>query len=252
VSQPTPEALHVDHNLGEEPAPKRRRRKEKQVDADAVLKLEALVFKRDFSAEDRKSLAAQGKALPDGSYPMPDADAVRRAGILARSGHGDVAGASRLIAKRAKQLGIANPMAGSASKAEEEQGTLSINVELIKADGDFEGKVYGVVLEPNLEDSQGDIVTPEDIEKACHAHMSEAQPADVQHSGRDAGAVLIENYIAPADFTLHTASGERPVYKGSWMQAYQLQDPVVKEEVRTGKLTGFSLEGAGIRIPITS
>lgn len=72
---------------------------------------------RKFSSADRKSLAAQGHALPDGSYPIPDADALRRAAILARSGHGDVAAAKRLIAKRAKELGVGNPLAGEAAKS---------------------------------------------------------------------------------------------------------------------------------------
>lgn len=71
---------------------------------------------RKFSSDERKSLAAEGKALPDGSYPIPDADALRRAAILARSGHGDVAAAKRLIAKRAKELGVSNPLASDAQK----------------------------------------------------------------------------------------------------------------------------------------
>jgi len=34
---------------------------------------------REFSEEQRAEYARQGHALPDGSYPMPDCDAVRRA-----------------------------------------------------------------------------------------------------------------------------------------------------------------------------
>jgi len=34
---------------------------------------------RQFSEEERARLAARGLALPDGSYPVPDCDAVRRA-----------------------------------------------------------------------------------------------------------------------------------------------------------------------------
>lgn len=72
---------------------------------------------RKFSAETRRSLASEGKALEDGSYPIPDADALRRAAILARSGHGNVAAAKRLIAKRAKELGVANPLAEKTEKS---------------------------------------------------------------------------------------------------------------------------------------
>lgn len=31
---------------------------------------------REYSEQERAALARQGKALPDGSYPMPDCDAV--------------------------------------------------------------------------------------------------------------------------------------------------------------------------------
>jgi DNA adenine methylase len=121
-----------------------------------------------------------------------------------------------------------------------------IEVRLIKSD-DFEGRAYGVVLEPDLPDSQGDIVSVDEIQKASDEFMRDYLQPDVQHSGRDAGAQLVENYIAPADFTL----GDEPITKGSWVQAYRIDDPVVKEEVRTGKLTGLSLEGTGERAPIT-
>jgi hypothetical protein len=117
---------------------------------------------------------------------------------------------------------------------------------------DVEGKFYGVVLEPGLEDSQGDIFAPAEIEKACHGFMrdyslSKAEHSpDVQHSGRDAGADLIENYIAPMDMVL----GGEPVTKSSWVQAWQIDDPLVKQEVDEGKLTGLSLEGLGFRHPV--
>lgn len=65
---------------------------------------------RKFSEDDRKRNAKEGNALPDGSYPIPDKDALRRAAILARSGHGNVAAAKRLIARRAKELGVPNPL----------------------------------------------------------------------------------------------------------------------------------------------
>lgn len=82
---------------------------------------------RDFSADRRKDLAGQGNALPDGSYPIPDADALRRAAILARSGHGNVSGARALIARRAKELGVSNPLSSDDSKKE-----LSVDDVLVK------------------------------------------------------------------------------------------------------------------------
>lgn len=95
---------------------------------------EVMKAHRKFSADQRKSLAAEGKALPDGSYPIPDEDALHRAAILARSGHGDVAAAKRLIAKRARELGVANPLEHDASKASgDEEVTGDEGDEAVKA-----------------------------------------------------------------------------------------------------------------------
>jgi hypothetical protein len=73
---------------------------------------------RVFTAEQRREHAGAGNALPDGSYPIPDADALRRAAILARSKHGDWKAASRLIARRARELGVPNPMKGGKKKTD--------------------------------------------------------------------------------------------------------------------------------------
>lgn len=73
------------------------------------------VQKKFHSAENRRKLAAQGKALSNDSYPIEDAEDLKNAATLARSGHGDVDAAKRLIARRAKQLGAKNPLASSSS-----------------------------------------------------------------------------------------------------------------------------------------
>lgn len=105
----------------------------------------AAEVKRDFSAEERRKLAKEGKALPDGSYPIADAEDLKNAAILAQSGHGDVAAAKRLIARRAKELGVANPLKkGNAPKhAATEVGTPATDVdhttELPDADADIDG-----------------------------------------------------------------------------------------------------------------
>lgn len=66
--------------------------------------------KRDISTGERKRLASQGHALPDGSYPIASAGDLQNAAVLARSGHGNVTAAKKLIARRARELGVANPL----------------------------------------------------------------------------------------------------------------------------------------------
>jgi hypothetical protein len=73
--------------------------------------------KRTFTAQQRRDLAAQGQALDDGSYPIETAEDLHNAASLARSGHGNVAGAKRLIAKMARKLGVPNPLKKPKPKA---------------------------------------------------------------------------------------------------------------------------------------
>jgi hypothetical protein len=82
------------------------------MDPDAgYLTAEAGLYKRDVSAEERRQLASRGHALPDGSYPIATVSDLHNAAHLARSGHGDAGAARRLIARRAKDLGVTNPLA---------------------------------------------------------------------------------------------------------------------------------------------
>jgi hypothetical protein len=76
----------------------------------AILDAEAGVYKRDIDTATRRSLASAGHALPDGSYPIANSEDLHNAAVLARSGHGNVSGAKALIARRAKDLGVANPL----------------------------------------------------------------------------------------------------------------------------------------------
>jgi len=77
---------------------------------DEVIKAEESVYKRKFTTAQRRKAASAGHALDDGSYPIENAGDLDNAAHLARSGHGNVAGAKRLIARRAKELGVSNPL----------------------------------------------------------------------------------------------------------------------------------------------
>jgi len=103
------------------------------------LAVEADLIKRKIDTATRKRLAKEGKALGDGSYPIENAEDLHNAYLLARSGHGDVGAAKSLIAKRAKELGVANPFAAKkdaepdvtktteADEPQEDQGDLVKN-----------------------------------------------------------------------------------------------------------------------------
>jgi len=193
--------------------------------------------KAALSADARNDLKDSDFALPGRRYPIHDASHARNA--LARvAQHGNADEQAKVKAA----VHARYPDIGEMEKAE-----FSHTVSLRKSD--VEGKFYGVVLEPDLPDAHGDVFGAPAIEEAAHAFMrdyalSKAEHSpDVQHGGADAGADLLEHYIAPADMAL---AGE-PVTKGSWVQAWQINDPLVKAEINEGKLTGLSLEGIGTR-----
>lgn len=92
---------------------KQRKKKVKPIEYSPDWVEKMRVQKKFHSAKNRRALAAQGKALPNESYPIEDEDDLKNAATLARSGHGDVGAAKRLIARRSKQLGTQNPLASS-------------------------------------------------------------------------------------------------------------------------------------------
>lgn len=65
---------------------------------------------REFTEAERSQLAAQHQALPDGSYPMPDCDAVRRAHeSYGRAPEGHKAAVRELANRRNRELGCGLP-----------------------------------------------------------------------------------------------------------------------------------------------
>lgn len=99
----------------------------KSLPDDQLEQAASYLLKRKFSSDERKRLAEAGHALPDGSYPIENDEDLHNAAILARSGHGDVAAAKRLIASRAKALGVANPLATDMSKDQEMESVITTN-----------------------------------------------------------------------------------------------------------------------------
>lgn len=120
-------------------------------------------------------------------------------------------------------------------------------VPIWKADdgaGDAPMIVYGVVLQPGVPDSQGDVISAAEIEKAAHRFMIESRKHDLQHDEIPAGGVkTVENYIAPSELEV---AGRR-VVKGSWVMGVAVYPEDVKQAVRDGSYTGFSIGGSGVR-----
>lgn len=121
-------------------------------------------------------------------------------------------------------------------------------VSILKADEERR-IVYGVVLEPDrMEgDTQGDVVSKEDIELAAHRYLYRREPIGDQHGQMAPPTVRpVESYIAPCDFELN---GE-PVLKGSWVLVAHVPDERLWEQVKKGEKAAWSVAGTGRRSPL--
>lgn len=106
--------------------------------------------------------------------------------------------------------------------------------------------VFGIVLEPDVVDSQSDTYSAEEVRKAAHRFMEEHAQLGQQHSAIVTGKLkILESYLAPVDFTV----GEQVVKAGTWLLAIRVVDDELWTAVKAGSFTGFSIGGTAIRQP---
>lgn len=119
-------------------------------------------------------------------------------------------------------------------------------IKLIKARTPEERFVLGIVLEPEIVDSQDDIYSAEEIRKAAHRFMEEQRNLGVMHRHLDnEGLVILENYIALVDMKI----GTQTVKKGTWLLGMRVKSDRIWAMVKSGDFTGLSIGGAAIRTP---
>lgn len=103
--------------------------------------------------------------------------------------------------------------------------------------------VTGIVLEPDVVDSQGDTVPAEVIEKSAHDFLAEynkmSQLGLMHVMFGELGISLVESYIAPVDFELNGVA----VKKGTWVMTTKIHDDVLWGKIQNGEITGYSVGG---------
>ena len=117
---------------------------------------------------------------------------------------------------------------------------------IFKADED-KRIVYGVVLEPNTIDLQGDVLGLDTIETAAHKYLVASRLVGDGHS-QAAEAEVVESYLAPADIEL----GGQVIQQGTWIMGVKVRDEAMWQAVKDGEYTGFSIGGKGERTEIGS
>ena len=106
--------------------------------------------------------------------------------------------------------------------------------------------VYGVVLEPETVDLQGDVISAEEIEKACHRYMENSRVIGEQHM-KKLDAIPVECAIARTDFE----EGGQVIKKGSWYMCTLIKSrekwESIKNSLENGGKDGYSIGAYGQR-----
>lgn len=102
--------------------------------------------------------------------------------------------------------------------------------------------VTGVVYEPMAEDTDGNYMTAEEIEKAAHWFMKNDGDVDIQHCFEKAeGVDIVESFVAKNDMEIE---GQK-IAKGTWLMTMEVSNDAVWDAIIKGDITGFSMGGVG-------
>ncbi|MEI6558499.1 MAG: XkdF-like putative serine protease domain-containing protein [Rhodospirillaceae bacterium] len=109
-------------------------------------------------------------------------------------------------------------------------------------------RVFGVALEADVEDSQGDIVSDQDLEDAACKAVLNGCEAGVQHQRTSGVGKLCASFPLTTEIakSLGIDLGGRSV----WLIGLQIEDPAVWDQVKKGEFAGFSIGGTGTRVTL--
>ena len=99
-----------------------------------------------------------------------------------------------------------------------------------------------------LEDLQGDLIDPVDLEKAAYDFMLFSRNADEMHSGRVKGQMVESLFVSPEKLeSMGLASKRAP--KSAWWVGFKF-DAETFAKVKAGDYTMFSIEGRAERVTV--
>jgi hypothetical protein len=116
--------------------------------------------------------------------------------------------------------------------------------------------VYGKVLVPDKFDSQGDIISKEDIEKAAHNFLINLQKAYIELLHTGSNSTTKASQIGFMHKVFKGVGGFGYIVEsyidqeGSWVLATKITDDKVWQMIKDGIITGYSVGGRGKRTPV--
>lgn len=102
---------------------------------------------------------------------------------------------------------------------------------------------FGIVLEPDVTDLHGDTYDEQTVLAAAHFFMEKFQKIKLMHEVDVTSEVnILESFVAPVDMTIEAKKGEPfTIRKGTWLLKVRIVSDDLWAEVKSGKLTGFSI-----------
>ena len=105
-------------------------------------------------------------------------------------------------------------------------------------DADEKRLLYGVVYEPDSEDTYGDFMTEDEIEKTAHEFLEHYRNIDTEHNLLAGAGVVVESYVAPVSLSI----GDNVIKAGSWVLVTRASEDIW-EAWKNGEITGYSMFG---------
>ena len=119
------------------------------------------------------------------------------------------------------------------------------NTKLIQRSSE-ERYVLGVVIEPDQKyDVDGDpmnLINESVVRRSAHKWLRNSKAFDYEHIADIPDVSIVESYLAPVDFEMEGVL----IKRGSWMLGVIVESDFIWNQIKEGKITGFSFEGLGV------
>lgn len=166
--------------------------------------------------------------------------ALGRTAAEALEGHDEWLPHPRAVYKSGDTEEVQRKMARLAERIEAEQQDRSNRIHVKIASVDEEKRVvYGVVIEPEVEDADDNWATEDEILDAAHKFALNGMVLKHEHSEEIQDSLVVETYVTPVDMQI----GDELVKSGTWILGTKVFSDERWDMVKSGKYTGYSFGG---------
>jgi cation transport regulator ChaB len=126
----------------------------------------------------------------------------------------------------------------------------SVSADIVKSDNEQQ-VVYGwaSIVEKDGQpviDTEGDVISIDDLEKAALAYVMKCRVASINHTGDQVGS-LVESIVFTKE---KQKSLGIDLGKVGWWVGYKITDPSIWQRIKSGELQSFSIGGSATRTEI--